>query len=58
MDGAIRWYRRAANKGDTAAQNNLGYLYEKGPKTDKDLREAGKWYMRAAVDGCAISWIA
>ena len=48
---AARWYRMAANSGDSAAQNNLGFLYETGPDGVKDTPEAAKWYLRAAAEG-------
>ena len=41
----------AANSGNSAAQNNLGYLYQTGPEKIKNLEEAGKWFTRGAVDG-------
>src|SRR4029077_12691228 len=49
---AARWYRMAANSGDSAAQNNLGFLYATGPDgVVRDLAEAARWYLRAAVEG-------
>jgi uncharacterized protein len=48
---ALRWYRKAADTGNPEAQANLGYLYETGPEAVRNVVEAGKWYMRAAVAG-------
>jgi len=44
----IAWRRTAVIPTHT---NNLGYLYQTGPKGVKDLAEASKWYMRAATYG-------
>ena len=41
---AERWYRKAAEKGHTAAQNNLGNIYRK----EDNYQEALKWYRKAA----------
>ena len=46
---AIRWYRMAAEHGETAAQVNLGILHI----VSGDCREALKWLQRAAADGSA-----
>ena len=37
-----------AENGDAAAQNNLGVLYQKGGKVEKNLQEALRWYTQAA----------
>lgn len=39
---------KAAGAGITAAQNNLGQMYEEGVYVRKDLRKAFEWYMEAA----------
>jgi TPR repeat protein len=44
---AARWWRKAAEKGLSQAQNSLGYSYEKGKGVEQDLAEAYKWYSLA-----------
>lgn len=44
---------RAAERGQVLAQLNLGYLYEKGQGTRKDLKQAISWYRKAAEQGNA-----
>lgn len=44
---------KAAGAGITAAQNNLGQMYEEGVYVRKDLRKAFEWYMEAAREGNA-----
>ena len=44
---ALKWYRKAAEKGHTAAQCQLGVMYENGNGVAKDLDEAEKWYKKA-----------
>jgi TPR repeat protein len=45
---AVKWYRRAAEQGDAAAQLNLGQCFEAGLGVAKDLIEAVRWYRTAA----------
>ena len=47
MEGALRWYRHAAEAGNTSAANNLGVLLEQRGS----LLEAEQWYRRAAEAG-------
>jgi TPR repeat protein/sugar phosphate isomerase/epimerase len=51
---AVRWYRKAAEQGDAAAQNGLGFMYEngRGGLTKSDV-EAVRWYRKAAEQGFA-----
>jgi TPR repeat protein len=44
---AAQWYRRAAEQGHAAAQNNLAHLYLNGEGVARDPREAQKWFERA-----------
>ena len=44
----MKWYRRAAEQGDAAAQNNLAICYENGQGVEQDNEEAVKWYRKAA----------
>ena len=48
---AMKWYRKAAEQGDTGGQNNLGYMYEHGYGVSQDYNEAVKWYRKAAEQG-------
>lgn len=48
---AIRWYRKAAVKGNIEAQNNLGVIYSRGDEVDVNYMEAVKWYTMAAERG-------
>ena len=45
--------RKAAEQGDAAAQNRLGYRYTMGNGVAKDDKEAVKWYRKAAEQGYA-----
>jgi TPR repeat protein len=48
---ALRAYRKAAELGHAAAQNRLGWMYEKGEGAEADYGEAVTWYLRAAEQG-------
>jgi TPR repeat protein len=50
---ALRLWKPIAEAGDAIAQNNLGALYARGLGTKKDLVEADKWYLAAAIQGLA-----
>jgi TPR repeat protein len=45
---AMKWYRRAAEKGDSQALYNVGNLYAEGESVPHDEVEAFKWFHRAA----------
>jgi type II secretory pathway predicted ATPase ExeA len=45
---AVRWYRKAAERGHAQAQVNLGTLYSKGLGVGRDYTETVKWYRKAA----------
>ncbi len=47
-DEAIQWSRRAAQKGNTMAMNNLGYLYWKGCQVEQNGKKALTWFEKAA----------
>lgn len=51
MPGAIRFYKRAADKGMRSAQYNLGVIYATGNGVEKNPEQAFKWYARAAANG-------
>ncbi|MDD5698694.1 MAG: CPBP family glutamic-type intramembrane protease [Victivallaceae bacterium] len=49
---AVKYYEKAADKGDVKAMNNLGCLYFKGGNgLKKDYAEAVKWFRKAADKG-------
>jgi TPR repeat protein len=50
---AVRWYRKAADKGYARAQCNLGFKYDQGEGVDKDDAQAVYWYRLAAEQGKA-----
>lgn len=49
LEKAIEWYEKAAEKGDSAAMNNLGAIYEN--VRYKDLGKAIEWFENAAKKG-------
>src|SRR6266545_6171200 len=50
---AVLCYRKAADKGLAAAQNNLGFCYQGGQGISRNYVEAVKWYRKAASQGFA-----
>ncbi len=48
---AFEEWGMAADKGDVAAQRNLGHLYRWGKGTDKNPGKAAYWYLKAAKAG-------
>ncbi|GAB1476460.1 hypothetical protein MASR2M70_12940 [Bacillota bacterium] len=48
---AISYYTVAANKGYPLAQRYLGYIYENGLGTLKDLKVSEEWYKMAKAQG-------
>ena len=50
-DRGVSEYRRAAERGDAAAQCKMGACYERGFGVDADPVEAVKWYRKAAERG-------
>ncbi|MBF0176448.1 MAG: sel1 repeat family protein [Magnetococcales bacterium] len=50
---AIKWFRLAAEKGDTDAQVQLGEMYHSGRGVPQDDKEAIKWFQLAAEKGNA-----
>lgn len=50
---ALQWVHRAADRGDTEAQNTLGLMYLKGEGVKKDLSLAEQWFRQAAALGYA-----
>jgi uncharacterized protein len=50
---AVKWYKKAADQGDAAGQNNLGWAYAGGHGVAKDYGAALEWYRKAAEQGFA-----
>ena len=50
---AVKWFRKAAERGDADAQFMLGTFYENGEGVPQDYQEAVKWYRKAAEQGNA-----
>ena len=50
---AVKWYRKAAEQGNAAAQFSLGWMYAKGFGVAQDDTESGKWWRKAAEQGDA-----
>ena len=48
---AMRWYGKAAEQGETTAQNNIGAFYDRGYGVTQDYGEAARWYRMAADHG-------
>jgi len=50
---ALKWYRKAAEQGNAAAQFNLGVMYDNGQGVPQDRAEALQWFRKAADQGSA-----
>ena len=48
---AVKWYRKAAEQGDSDAQCNLGACYYEGNGVGRNKTLAVKWYRKAAEQG-------
>ena len=55
---AVKWFRKAADKGLPEAQRQLGFMYDFGRGVTMDICEAALWYKKAAEQGDAISQVA
>ena len=52
FEKAIKWYKKAAENGNSTAMDNLGCNYEFGEcGLQIDLKEALKWYKKAQENG-------
>jgi TPR repeat protein len=47
----MRWYRRAAEHGDVAAEYGIGLLYANGWGVPSDIGEAAQWMQKSASAG-------
>ena len=52
---AVLLYRKLAERGNSSAQDMLGYCYHCGHGIGKDYSEAVKWYRKAAMQGNRIA---
>ncbi len=52
---AVRWYRKAAEKGNAYAMGNLARRYYAGTGVRQDYYEAFKWFMKSAEAGITES---
>jgi TPR repeat protein len=48
---AVKWYRRAAEQGETWGQTNLGVMFAQGRGIPQDYVSAYKWFELAAGRG-------
>lgn len=48
---AFSWYMKAAGMNDTEGEYNVGFCYESGIGTEVNIKEAKKWYRKAALKG-------
>jgi TPR repeat protein len=48
---AAKWWRKAADQGDAAAQSDLGWLYTSGQGVETNYTEAAAWYRKSAEQG-------
>lgn len=48
---AMEWFMKAANNGNSYAQNNIGVLYQNGWGVKQDYVKAMEWYEKAANNG-------
>ena len=55
LQEAVKWYRKAAEQGYSAAQFNLGVCYDNGDGVDKNPSKAKYWYRKAADNGLEIA---
>ncbi|WVQ80348.1 hypothetical protein IAT38_002453 [Cryptococcus sp. DSM 104549] len=61
-DVALQYLKYAANLGDLAAQEQLGFILSKGSNgVKKDMKEAAKWYRMAITQGSSntfgLAWV-
>jgi TPR repeat protein len=52
---AVKWFRKAAEQGNTNSQMQLGSLYYIGEGVPQDYAESMKWYRKAAEQGDAAA---
>jgi uncharacterized protein len=52
---AMRWFRLAADRGNSAAMINIGELYAKGQGVSKDCEYARRWADNASKAGLEVA---
>ena len=52
---AVQLWRMAADRGNATAQKNLGCAYRNGDGCSKDLDEARRWFILAALQGLDVA---
>lgn len=52
---AFKFFERAALRNDPLAQNNLGWMYENGEGTEKNIEKAEYWYRIASENGFGLA---
>lgn len=57
MPEAVKWYRKAADRGVPEAQCNLALCYLIGKGVAASEQEAAKWLNRSAIQGNALAQI-
>jgi uncharacterized protein len=57
---AMKWYRKAADRGFAGAMVSIASMYENGLGVERDLAEIRKWYTQAADAGDPVAkqWFA
>lgn len=48
---ALSWFSKAAAHGSNAAEENIGYLFQKGLGVGTDYSQAMSWFIRASAEG-------
>ena len=51
----LRWYRKAAEAGNSSGMNNLGAMYEQGRGVVQDTQQAIVWYEKAVAAGHSVA---
>ena len=54
-EAAVKWYQRAANKGNALSQSTLGDIYYYGYGVPQNYVEAAKWWQLAANQGAHVA---
>ena len=52
---SLKWYRRAAEQGETKAQVEVAHIYYFGRGVPRDFHEAAYWYRKAAMRGNTVA---
>ncbi len=52
---AVKWYKEAAENGDSEAQGELGFLYYIGQGVSQDYKLSFFWFKKAAMRGVATA---